>query len=1320
MGNPTKENSHCADSSSTAASLSPSPLPSASLPNKNLESNNNHRKRPFQPQDETHTPSRQKTIETNNETIQSLKLEAIFHPKFENEKQNDQQIRTDMIDRVSNRQGTLEVTLKHSGSLILWSGGQRYYSKNAVDNVHTAVGEVLLRQHFSRAWLMEDAMNRFKTDDKMATSTVATTATQTATATDGNEDKIVLDLTIQNDHGNGCDDLHEMKYLECSDYIQQHRLTLSFELVTSVLGHHGDIPKRDYMVLIAIADRTTGKFYTTTEVIELAQRFRLPHNDTWIFQSKESTLHLFELYDSMRETGLASTVIQTLSKYADGGHVKSMNPHEVFQGQILEGIVIRYVGLPQSKRKLDSDAKMETDVSSSSCDMDQHCAIMSKLCKQSESILNAVPPEKRLLIKSNQDSGSILLLKTDVRELFEKNDSATFASILSQICQKSNISCDEKSDKEMNRRIIKKVNKKDANIDIPTIVSKIIENGNMDEETRRIATLIQTIENLELSADYNIIREVHENPLTSDIIERYLCIIHIHRDSCFQKYHVATRMTDSMPLYRGFSIELCSTESARKQPPHQSLGLLTKLDLVRLTSSDNTCHSDDGPLMLKMKFLPYMVRTFICRNGLSTLTKNGIHRFNKYAFEQLTKWNISKDMIAKYLDFFHGWAKYCESPSQKNSDGDILSPLNSSNYLHHYYHFESLYSCGHFKLKDTKESFRGLVVVVCLEKKKVKNFAHKLSDAIGCSRMLTDVNVMSNLDMARAIQKKGGGILCITEVTEGVKGLRVLAKGFEKYVSIVMVGCTKDEIESSYVLNGNPNSKEMKKTIGMTNSWKKTKCAVIMELSNSYETFFQFDTDEALLSLVRKLKECSDSVAPDCRPGILTFFPSIPGFGKSAICNGTTTSALNLQNDRKVILRVGDQVTEKFYPLVLKEKLQQPSTIYIADKNATPTSWSVIGNICSQTQGVAVCVVPDSSALQTTTIESRLNDEGEQYVMKHDYPFSLHLLAVCMSRVLNRQSHTHCGKLDSGTEQACMIVVKFYCLYRNITAASLIEKISILGRATNKFINIPFFKEDTNPLDPLPNDLDRLLRRAIEIQTRQDLSDAESSQELKNIEQNLRSSLKDHQSFLTNLQADESYSRKSFIEQLALYSSSLGDSLQERESTVTLSTVNKPAKIKIVSLDISKKKIHSMLENASNTSIDLRNFMKDKGFQKRRNIESVKYKQDCFIQKTHCTFAHKSKMSQEQMRVKFGHLINVTCEIHLLSFHFDDRVAAVEVSVPPSLPRTVNDFSHITIWCAKGVNAEESNFLPTRLKDGIAKCVSFQSPMAIEGTFSYW
>ena len=150
---------------------------------------------------------------SSQKTLIGLRLEAIFHPKFDNENRTTADIRNRMLERVAQSQGYLEVSLKHSGSLLLWSGGMRYYSKNSTDNRFAHAGEVILRQHFARAW------------------------------TTGDDDTVVL---------------AESKYKECSNVVEARRLTLAFEVVTSILGQHGDIPNRDFLILTAIADKSSG------------------------------------------------------------------------------------------------------------------------------------------------------------------------------------------------------------------------------------------------------------------------------------------------------------------------------------------------------------------------------------------------------------------------------------------------------------------------------------------------------------------------------------------------------------------------------------------------------------------------------------------------------------------------------------------------------------------------------------------------------------------------------------------------------------------------------------------------------------------------------------------------------------------------------------------------------------------------------------------------------------------------------------------------------------------------------------------------------
>ncbi|KAJ6969377.1 hypothetical protein NC653_037136 [Populus alba x Populus x berolinensis] len=50
---------------------------------------------------------------------------------------------------------------------------------------------------------------------------------------------------------------------------------------------------------------------------------------------------------------------------------------------------------------------------------------------------------------------------------------------------------------------------------------------------------------------------------------------------------------------------------------------------------------DDANLMIKLKFLTYKLRTFLIRNGLSTLFKDGPSAYKAYYLRQMKIWGTS-------------------------------------------------------------------------------------------------------------------------------------------------------------------------------------------------------------------------------------------------------------------------------------------------------------------------------------------------------------------------------------------------------------------------------------------------------------------------------------------------------------------------------------------------------------------------------------------------------------------------------------------------------------------------------------------------------
>ncbi|KAL3793907.1 hypothetical protein ACHAW5_007070 [Stephanodiscus triporus] len=199
--------------------------------------------------------------------IVGLRLEAIFHPKFENETP-DSEIRRKMLEGVASGDGYVEASLKHSGSLLLWSGRQCYYSKNSTNNAFSKVGEVMLMRHFARCY------------------------------GGGGGD------------GGGRRDWRD-EYERCGELVYRSRLTCSFEVVTSVLGHHGDLPNRDYLVLIAVADRggggrggggAAGGFYSTSELVRFAQAHRY-RTTTYGYSRRARPAGRCSAPDELRDTG---------------------------------------------------------------------------------------------------------------------------------------------------------------------------------------------------------------------------------------------------------------------------------------------------------------------------------------------------------------------------------------------------------------------------------------------------------------------------------------------------------------------------------------------------------------------------------------------------------------------------------------------------------------------------------------------------------------------------------------------------------------------------------------------------------------------------------------------------------------------------------------------------------------------------------------------------------------------------------------------------------------------------------------------------------
>jgi hypothetical protein len=754
--------------------------------------------------------------------IQGLRLEAIFHPKFDNERRNPQQqqqqqrgngqnnnnnnnnnagnpsshIRTIMWQKLQTRQGYLEVSLKHSGSLLLWSGGQRYFSKNSCRNAFTQVGEILLRQHFERVTMaLSNKHNHNNIDHRRPSSP---------------ED--MVETIIEKE---------EYNYHKCSEYVQQHRLTLAFEVVTAVLGDHGAIPQRDFLILTAVADRAKERFFSTMELLEFCQRFRLPHNDVWTFTTETEAQQLFEWYDGFRETARTQQTMDALGRAADV-YVPSMYPHEIFQGEILEGFIIRYIPYQEILQEIPptkppcfelgrrDDRRPSSGAGTADTDVHNTDGMPTTILSTNvRDIYNDVPYNYVLANAKSHHAAAAERGSAFSRRL---------AKLLGQRIDDDHNGGHDDGDNHSNdpenhsttgrseqvhhqhpqRHDLVRLSGGNRGFHLPSLVKHLVNAD--DTETRRIAEVLQTLDSVKGTVSYSFFQIPRSKDNDTD---RLLCMIHVINDSTFFKFQ-RQQSPGGMPLFRGFCVEILSKSTTNGN------GHECALSSMAIEAHKDCDGLDDNMLMLKMKLLPYMSRTFICRNLLKILLKDGPQKFAVTAEGLMDKWGMSEEAKDRWLPFFNGWAQYVMTQKDKLSD---LGPLTDSSYLRHLEHYTDLYENGKVHVQPSLPSsslsnhnlFDGFVCVVSLTlevaEAVAEYIAHRLSgndDRTGSedgATAVADGSSITVISLEQAVKSKMTRS-CITfaQVDGKIKGIKEFMNKVAKQSIFVLYGSDPDDI----------------------------------------------------------------------------------------------------------------------------------------------------------------------------------------------------------------------------------------------------------------------------------------------------------------------------------------------------------------------------------------------------------------------------------------------------------------------------------------------------------------------------------------------
>ncbi|GAX84707.1 hypothetical protein CEUSTIGMA_g12129.t1 [Chlamydomonas eustigma] len=238
-------------------------------------------------------------VENDEHTRVLAQVQQAFLPKFQNEAE-DTSIATAIVTQASERY--MVVTIKHSGSLITLSGDLGFAAKNSICNDYTAGAAVLLQAHFLRLENGDVA----KSQDRLS--------------------KLMLSL-------------------------RSRKIAVSFEMVTGCHGHHGQIPRGEYLVATSAhsLDAGTGRpiFLPWADFMHFCMQEGLPVNDTWLVAGTTAASQCCDMLDEMALTGgpthTALTALSNLVQDHESAgcvYLPGTYPHDQWQGSRIEGFVV--------------------------------------------------------------------------------------------------------------------------------------------------------------------------------------------------------------------------------------------------------------------------------------------------------------------------------------------------------------------------------------------------------------------------------------------------------------------------------------------------------------------------------------------------------------------------------------------------------------------------------------------------------------------------------------------------------------------------------------------------------------------------------------------------------------------------------------------------------------------------------------------------------------------------------------------------------------------------------------------------------------------
>ncbi|KAK6141957.1 hypothetical protein DH2020_024307 [Rehmannia glutinosa] len=884
----------------------------------------------------------------DNSTYSLAQVRATFYPKFENEK-SDQEVRTRMIEMVTKGLATLEVSLKHSGSLFMYAGHEGgAYAKNSYGNIYTAVGVFVLGRMFREAWGSQSTK----------------------------------------------------KQAEFNDFLERNRMCISMELVTAVLGDHGQRPREDYVVVTAVTELGCGKpkFYSTPDVIAFCRKWRLPTNHVWLLSTrairtvyahhlflgigstsnepiyfgfsqllfqllcaqspKKSVTSFFAAYDALCEEGTATSVCKALDEVADIS-VPGSKDHIKVQGEILEGLVARIV----------------------SPDSSEHM----------EQVLRDYPPPQL----EGADLGSSLREICAANRTDEKQQiKALLESVGTSFCPNyldwfGNEASDGHS----------------RNAD-RSVLSKFLQARPADYSTTKLQEMVRLMREKRFPAAFKCYHNFHKiDSLTSDDLH-FKMVIHVHSDSAFRRYQKEMRYNPGLwPLYRGVAFYL-------------TIGSSKTWTIVQLLILSETFTEEDVGSVIQFGYAKFG------NENVNELYKNCVRYLLSQGGVYLRDLRAAE--FTKETDVGSGTNGATAKEGLADEDANLMIKLKFLTYKLKVMHTDCLTKTLLFVKQDAQI-------------KTWHSAENYLTVFISMLRTFLIRNGLSILFKQGEAAYKAYYLRQMQKWNTSAAKQRELSKMLDEWAVFIRRKYGHKQLSSStYLSEAEPfleqyakRSPQNQVLIGSAGS---------LVRSEDFMAIIDGGRDEE-----GDLEQERDII------------PSrIPGCAKSALCKEILSTPGALGDDRPVHSLMGDLIKDylaiavvysqvsllitlltifvfsygSLYRelVVAEERRKKPYSILLADKNAPNEEvWRQIEDMCRSTKASAVPVVPDSEGTESN-------------------PFSLDALAVFIFRVLGRVNHP--GNLDKSSPNAGYVLLMFYHLYdgknRNEFEAELIERFGSL------------------------------------------------------------------------------------------------------------------------------------------------------------------------------------------------------------------------------------------------------------------------------------